>query len=95
MVIVFSDDDKGYKDWVSANPRGFVLNAPRPIATNQLMLHSASCKAIQGVPPDGGTWTCGQYLKVCSDDQSELKKWVDSLFLLPLDLCVACFPKVN
>lgn len=95
MIIEFLNDDKGYKDWVSAHPKGFVLNAPRPIENNQLMLHSASCKIIQGAQESCESLTCGQYLKVCAEDQSEIQKWVDSLFLLPLDLCAACFPLVD
>jgi hypothetical protein len=73
-VEVFRDDDVGYLAWLTAHPRGFVVNAARNPRPNYLILHRASCSTIRGRPTRGGSWT-GPYVKVCSDDKLVIAAW--------------------
>lgn len=74
MVTTFVDDDDGYLRWIALNRRGFVVNTPRSPSASYLMLHSAGCKTVNGVPARGENWTL-DYIKVCAVERFELDRW--------------------
>ena len=49
----FVDDDRGYVEWVTKHPRGYVLNTERTPKANDLKLHRATCHTVTGVPARG------------------------------------------
>jgi hypothetical protein len=73
--VVFRDDDVGYLGWVSAHPKGYVLNAARSPSAAYVVLHRADCSTITGEPANGRSWT-SQLLKACSDDPRTIENWV-------------------
>lgn len=73
-VEIFRDDDAGYLAWLARHPEGYVLNAARSPRPNNLVLHRASCRTINGVPTRGGPWT-GPYIKICADDPLRIAAW--------------------
>ena len=84
----FTDDDRGYLDWIDHHPDGFVINTGRTPSAAYLMLHRASCGTITGQPARGATFT-GQYVKVCGE-RDELEKFSGHLggHAQPCGLCL-------
>jgi hypothetical protein len=73
----FVDNDKGYLEWLQANPQGFVVNSPRVPSASYLALHRATCPHIS--QPTSTIWTAGQYSKTCAVDRAELEAWAHQL----------------
>jgi len=71
----FVDDDAGYRDWLSLNPDGFVLNTFAHVSANYLLLHRATCRTINRQLAPHRSWTA-QYGKACAARRSELEEWV-------------------
>jgi hypothetical protein len=53
----FVNDDRGYLDWLSANPGNFVINMPRCPVAGQMILHRAGCGSIKGARSSSSYWT--------------------------------------
>lgn len=72
-------DDRDYRDWLRANPNGFVLDdydGPGSV------LHTAACPLIGGGshdPPNGGSWT-GDWGKICLVDIDDLRNFVSRTY---------------
>lgn len=45
-VRLFRDDDRGYADWIAANPAGYVLNIQRSLNSREARMHAASCRSL-------------------------------------------------
>ena len=75
-VIIFRDDDAGYRSWLYAHMAGFVVNAGRTPSPGYLMLHRATCETI--TPTPDRVWT-RDYAKVCASDRYELEAWARAL----------------
>lgn len=87
MVVIFEDDDEGYRRWLSEHRHGYVVNTHRPPSASYLMLHVAACHTIKGDPTRGSTWTAGEYSKVCSASRRELQNWAHATFGTALTRC--------
>jgi hypothetical protein len=73
---VFKDDEKGYKDWLSDNPKGFILNVHHDLSKIHA-LHTRNCHLINktdSINPE--PFTGGKYLKVCCNNIDEIYNWV-------------------
>lgn len=91
MVVMFIDDDRGYLQWVVANPTGFVVNCdvkPRP---GYLKLHRTACRTVTGTPANGQRWT-DLYAKVCSLAVRDLQTWANRQVGGRLNPCRRCNP---
>jgi hypothetical protein len=73
-VIIFDAGDGQYLEWLSDNPRGWVLNVNREPTTCYLKLHRPWCPHISG-PRDPGAYTERQYKKVCAARREALADW--------------------
>jgi hypothetical protein len=85
----FTDDDRGYLDWLDHHPDGFVINTGRTPSAAYLMLHRTGCGTITGKPARGDTFT-GEYAKVCGE-RDELEEFARHLggHAQPCGLCLA------
>jgi hypothetical protein len=72
-MTTFVDDEKAYLAWVEAHRGGYVLNCARSPTPDYLKLHQAICKFIS--TSTRSNWTTGEYIKVCSEDLGELRRW--------------------
>lgn len=102
---LFRDDDRGYADWVAANPDGYVLNIPRSLTSREARMHAASCKSlarsIQEWQSGRGRLTA-QWVKVCGHSLDELHAWLAepgqdarspaTSSSSPVALCQVCLP---
>ena len=72
----FSDDDEGFREWISNNPLGYLLNCVKGNGKDSgpYMLHRADCASFSGRNADKKFTTDG-YDKICSIDRKELTKW--------------------
>jgi hypothetical protein len=43
-VELFSDDDRGYAAWLTANAAGYVLNIQRSMNPSDARVHEAACR---------------------------------------------------
>ncbi|KOX27556.1 hypothetical protein ADK67_14265 [Saccharothrix sp. NRRL B-16348] len=59
----FTEDSGAYEHWLADNQDQYVINAERSLNPNNLMLHRASCRTINGTPTRGTTWV-GSYVKL-------------------------------
>ena len=90
VLVEFIDDEKPYLTWLVANRNGYVLNVPKSGAGSSLMMHVATCETIQGVPPAGGSWTKGAYMKVCSTNRKAITQWVKDRYGTRPERCGTC-----
>lgn len=65
-------DDQRFRDWISANPEGLVLNAYKRPTERYLMLHTARCPEWE----TDKTLTEGAYSKVVADSEASLRDWI-------------------
>lgn len=73
MVSWYVDNEDGYRDWLAANPDGFVLNTTRVPSAPYLILHRSSCRTINR-PADQRAWT-HDYGKACANTRSAIEAW--------------------
>ena len=67
----FKNDEEAYHDWLRTNPRGFVVNSFKRPKPDYMQLHESRCPSIA----ERGPYTTGDYMKVCSDNLIELRRW--------------------
>jgi len=73
-LLVFKDDDEGFRRWMVEHPAGFYLNANRAPASDDVLLHKVGCPHVGDAEPGEVAWT-EQYIKVCSMTSIELEAW--------------------
>jgi hypothetical protein len=71
-VRLFQDDDRGFFDWLLANPDGYFVNSERNPRPSYLVLHRTSCSHFTGTP--SLHWT-KDYVKHCCTDRRALEEW--------------------
>jgi len=91
-MIIFIDEDEAYVEWLSARPKGFVVNAHRRPRARFLVLHRASCTEVSG--DRRSKWTSGPYLKICSRTVQELIVWARDDVGGDLRPCHSCAPPI-
>lgn len=77
MPDVFDSDDSVYLEWLTAHPKGFVINTRRRGDPEYIVLHRATCRTISrptGEAPPGG-FTERSYIKICAGSVEELRRW--------------------
>lgn len=75
VVLLFQDDDEGFRRWLITVKRGFFVNAPRSLGgSGELILHRKGCSSLDFAIRGGRNLT-KQYVKVCSTDKTELDSW--------------------
>lgn len=74
-MLEFRDNDAGYLRWLDRHPQGYVVNAHRRPIAIYLVLHRATCPTITRLATNAKTWTHGTFIKVCSDNVSDLHSW--------------------
>jgi hypothetical protein len=87
-TIEFSDDEQGYREWLSRNPDGFVVNQRWG---TYLRVHRSCCIHIRQ-PEMKHTNSDAKSTKVCDGDLAILKTWVKARYGREPDPCRACKP---
>jgi len=74
---VFDNDDIPYLRWMADNPNGYVLNARSDAGSRYLKFHRSGCRHITTYTRSHaeGAFTAHDYLKVCSNEASDLIEW--------------------
>lgn len=78
MPTEFKRDERGYLEWLDANPHGYVINTTRSMSPSYMVLHRATCPTISQYNQmcrEGG-FTERDYIKVCALTHEELRDWV-------------------
>jgi hypothetical protein len=90
---LFENDDQGYRDWIRAHPRGFVLHVEN-LAGRKMTMHRADCWHISEdfPPPTTTTWTAKP--KACSKEVRELREWARSRGVPNAPRCGTCDPDI-
>lgn len=89
-VRQFVNDDEAYMDWLRENTSGYVVNSYRVPAPSYLILHRATCAAINS--PARSNWTTTGYIKTCSLDPVDLADWAMQASGGTLKPCGMCKP---
>jgi hypothetical protein len=76
LMQQFQDDDAGYFAWLTAHPKGFVVNCYRHPTPSYLVLHRTTCSHIRR---NRSTLTGSDYRKVCSEVEQNLHDWATTL----------------
>ena len=90
-VIVFKNDDAGYRNWLRVQPGGYVLNANSDMrTTSDMRLHRATCWTLE--PTRYRTLTVSWY-KVCATSKAAIEVWVRQQYngFVPVP-CGTCHP---
>ena len=90
-MIIFSNDEIAYLDWIKANPNGFVINSHKSPKSENLVLHKATCGSISS--PKIGNFTTTDYMKICSLYINELDNWAEKHNRSKYFPCQLCNPK--
>jgi hypothetical protein len=92
-MIVFLNEDRAYRRWVTHHRVGFLLDGRRQPPVSRLTLHRADCQEMKArAEKRGRHWTTGRRLKACSMDRNELEAWsIDESGAAPL-ACSTCHP---
>lgn len=91
-IKTFVNDDEGYLQWLRQNEAGFVVNCGRKPNPGYLMLHRATCGTIMNPTRGPGNWTTSDYIKICSSDKTELRRWAEKEVGGQLQPCQVCKP---
>ena len=73
-LLIFKDDDEGFRRWMVEHPAGFYLKANRAPASDDVLLNKVGCPHVGDAEPGEVAWT-EQYIKVCSSTKLELEAW--------------------
>ena len=78
MPIIFDGNDDAYQNWLTENPRGYVMNARRNMAPSYRVLHRAFCSSIRNYSAQKcqGAFTQRSYIKICAPDVDDLRDWL-------------------
>lgn len=90
-ILIFEDDDTGYKNWLTSHESGYVLNCDRSRSLQTARFHLSTCRTITRLFGRGTTFT-GQYIKVCSDSIEPLRKWAMAEIGKMPEACGKCKP---
>ena len=89
-MIIFLNDDRAYRYWVTHHRHGFVLDGRRKPKLSHLVVHRATCQEIKSSPAKHPHWTTGSKLKACSTDRAELEAWGLEETGAPPNPCPTC-----
>ena len=90
-VVVFRNDEQGYRHWIERNQRGFVVNVDEESRTPQYpMVHAATHRLMSSDALEN--YTTGRYSKACSNDLGALESWSQSTHGRKLTPCSVCMP---
>jgi hypothetical protein len=88
MVIEFSGDESGYRNWVHANQSGFVVN--QRWDGKHLVLHQSSCTWVNR--PEKHTNPDAQSTKICALDRALLVQEIEKKYGRKPETCKVCRP---
>jgi hypothetical protein len=71
----YVDSEDEYLNWIKSTPGGFVVNCERNPSSKYVVLHKATCGSINSGKRTN--YTTGSYSKMYSDNQEDLRKWVE------------------
>lgn len=91
-MLEIRDDDDQFIAWLGQHPNGFVVNAERAPRAGYLVLHKATCPWISKTSQSAGAWTHRCYIKICSEQISELESWARRETGGTLTACRKCNP---
>jgi hypothetical protein len=69
---VFTNDDRGYLDWLDRHRDGWVLNVRATPDPDYVVLHRATCSTISRAGVSDGAWTGRGYRKIACLDLDEV-----------------------
>ena len=84
-MIIFKNDEKGFREWVHLNGAGYILNCETRTGL-AWKLHRVGCHTLR--PP----YTGKHYFKICSRDTGELFDWAKGRSYPELGRCQTCNP---
>ncbi len=93
-MIIFLDEERGYRSWVVHHREGFVVDWLRRPTRQLPTLHRATCKQIREKTGPKSRWTTGRHVKACSLDRDELVAWAVAESGKPPVECPSCQPDV-
>lgn len=90
-LLIFKDDDEGFRRWLNEHASGFYINTDRTPSQNYLMLHRVGCMHVGDADPGEVGWT-RDYIKVCSPMKIELEAWARTVVGGEPTHCQTCAP---
>lgn len=87
-TVIFKDNEDAYKEWLSNNPKGYVVNllktakgTGRKDDINKTCLHSVNCHYINPLisNKEKSGFTTGEYQKICAITEESAYKKAKSL----------------
>ena len=89
-MIIFLDEDKAYRYWVTHHRRGFVLSGRNRHQPRDMKLHRATCPEIK-TAGSLAHLTRGSQWKACALQPEELVAWASGWKQVP-GICPECRP---
>ncbi|MGB0971996.1 MAG: hypothetical protein ACPGVG_13695, partial [Mycobacterium sp.] len=89
----FGDNDTKYLEWLADHSDGYVINILRTLKPAGAKAHRSTCWTVSGQPRHGGTWTEGNYVKVCADHLADLDAWARDKVGQSIPPCGTCRPE--
>jgi hypothetical protein len=92
-MIIFINDDRAYRYWLTHHRQGFVLEGRRKPKVGHVVLHRAICPHVKRAESKRTHWTTGGKLKACSLDLDELRAWAVEETGSGASPCEKCLPE--
>lgn len=74
----FINDDASFFRWLQHNPTGLFINTYKNPSINYVVLHQNGCRDFKASENmSDNCYTGNQYIKICSTDINDLKKFID------------------
>ena len=86
----FLNDDRSYRQWLEAHPKGYVINSNRRPGASYLVLHRATCWTISRLFGRGNSLTA--YRKTCFRTRQQAVNWGGGQWPGALQNCSFCRP---
>jgi hypothetical protein len=90
-MIIFLDEEKAYRYWVTHHRRGFVLCGRDRYQPRGMTLHRAACPEVRKSASTRARLTSGNQWRACAMVPQELVDWVSGWKCEPR-VCQACRP---
>ena len=90
-MILYLDEEKAYRHWVTHHRKGFVLSGRNRFQPRDLILHRATCSEVKGAAKGRTHLTSGNHWKACALQSQELVDWASGWEQVPSS-CEVCCP---
>jgi hypothetical protein len=94
-MIIFIDEERAYRYWITHHRSGFVLDGRHRPKFGHFMLHRATCAELKSSQAKRSHDTTGGRMKACAANRAQLESWVTEETGCEFAFCAQCQPTLE